>query len=447
MLTRSVKALLLAAPLALVSTGCASSAFKPHANGHSETLSSSHTDRLLQLAQRYEKQGNYEGAQRLYRQAERAAPGNPLVQSSLAAIAARQKPPADPMSIGQVADSRAPARAGQLQPATVQPGRSRDRGVADPAAANPSEPANSESVGVTLPAVQPAREADWPIASTESSAGQRQDVVGQPSGDPEWWRATQAVATTDNVLSPGQWTQTSWSASQDVADSDLNNVMELLRSNRAADRKEGLADLARLGPSAGAAVPVVQSLTRDADPLVQAHAAWALWAITRDGIESVPVLTALLASPQADVVQVSAYLLGSIGPDAAGSVAELNVVLQQADAATRLHAAEALSRITPDSAAAVQLLISALKSSDAESRWLAAIALSGVAPPHRDAAVAALIGALRDTDANVCAVAALTLGGFGPDALSAVPQLEQAMAHPFEDVRVAAQTALACITR
>ena len=133
--------------------------------------------------------------------------------------------------------------------------------------------------------------------------------------------------------------------------------------------------------------------------------------------------------------------------EAAGSVDALQAVLGQADTETRLYAAEALSRITPESADAVQILIAALESTERESRWLGAVALAGVAPPHRGAAVAALTTALQDPDPEICAVAALTLGGFGGEAGMAVPHLERALSHPFEDVRMAAETALACIVR
>jgi HEAT repeat protein len=449
MLTRSVIALILAVPPALASVGCASSAFKPMArvNRQSEALSSSTADRLLQLAQRYEKQGNYEGALRLYRQAEKAAPGNPRAKSSIAAIVARQGRPADGSAERQVADTREAVQTGPAHEPVVQPGRefSPDvRPIAEFAAGNPAE--NTASAA-DLPSVEPARGADWMMTSSDIAAEQPQDAEDSSGKEPVWWRATQAVAITDDSPSPGDWTPTSWAAAGDETAPVLNDAVELLHSSSVGDRKDGLDGLAALGPGAAAAVPAVQSLIHDDDKLVRAHAAWALWAITQEGFESVPALTSLLTSEEKDVVQVSAYMLGAIGPAAAGSADALHVVCDLADSQSRLYAAEALSRISPDSADAVQLLISALSSPDQESRWLAAVSLAGVAPPHRDAAIAALTVALHDPDGTVRSVAALTLGGFGSDARSAVPQLEQAASQDVEDVRIAAQTALACITR
>src|SRR4026209_2451413 len=129
MLTRSVTVLILAAPLALVSGGCASTAFKPMArvSRQSAAVSSSHTDRLLQLAQRYEKQRNYEGALRLYRQAQNASPGDPRVESSIAAIAARQGRPVGGPAERQLAETHDAVQAGSTGQSVNPPGHDVDR--------------------------------------------------------------------------------------------------------------------------------------------------------------------------------------------------------------------------------------------------------------------------------------------------------------------------------
>jgi HEAT repeat protein len=298
-----------------------------------------------------------------------------------------------------------------------------------------------------LPVVQPARSSEWMFSAAEAGTGRPQEAGDEASGDPVWWRATEAAETVDDNGPEANWTPKAWAASHDEGAHDLGGALELLQSHSVIDRKDGLAELARLGPAAAAAVPVVRSLTHDDDPYVQAHAAWALWTITREGFETVPALTSLLNSDEAGVVQVSAYMLGAIGPDAIGSVDALRAVCSTPELETRLHAAEALSRITPNSTDAVQILVSTLNSADPQSRWLAAISLAGVAPSHRGAAIAALTSALGDADDGVCSVAALTLGGFGPDARSAVPHLERAASSDVADVRVAAQAALACIDR
>jgi len=452
MLTRSVLALLLAAPLSLATVGCASNPFRPvtRVGRQPEALSSSHTDRLLQLAQRYEQQGNYEGALRLYHQAQKAEPGNSRVESSIAAITARQHQPGDWSAERQLADSRgtnhapkqesSPTWMDRQADSTPQPAPER---IASQSTAAADIPPSEEE----LPAVQPARESDWMFAAAGTAKEDIQHSDDDSSDEPVWWRATQAAANTEADAASGGWTPASWSASAEVATSDVDAVMGLLQSDSAEDRQDGLEELARLGPDATIALTQVQSLTHDSDPLVQAHAAWALWSITEEGFEAVPALTSLLESDEESVVQVSAYMLGSIGPAAVGSVEALNAVCDASDRETRLYAAEALSRITADSDDAVQILIAALTSPEPQSRWLAAISLAGVAPSHRDAAVAALITALDDADASVCSVAALTLGGFGPDAQLAVPRLEQVATSNVEDVRNAAQAALACIAR
>jgi hypothetical protein len=451
MLTRSVTGLILAAPLLLGSEGCASSAFRPSAgtNQQPEMLSSAHTDRLLQLAQRYEKQGNYEGALRLYRQAEKSASANPHVAARISALAARQNRPDLSTTERQVADA-AVAHASSDHQSTARPGYEFGP-VASPAAdlakTIPPQNANVVRAETELPVVEPARGAVGMLAASEGAAMLPRATDSSSDGEPVWCRATRAIATAEDARSSDDWTPASWMATAHDAAPELDGALDLLHSTRSTDRKDGLAALAQLGPGAASAAPVVQSLMNDGDQLVQAYAAWTLWSITQEGFDSVPVLVDLLTSSEADVVQVSAYMLGSIGPIAAESIDTLHAVCDKADMATRLYAAEALSRITPDSAEAVQLLLSALRSPDQESRWLAAVALAGVAPPFRDDAIAALTAALNDADHDVRSVAALTLGGFGPDAQSAVAQLEVAATHEAEDVRLAAQAALDCIVR
>ena len=220
-----------------------------------------------------------------------------------------------------------------------------------------------------------------------------------------------------------------------------------LESSDVNIRKEGLTHLADMGSTARQAGPAVRTLLEDPDPLVRAHAAWALWVIENDPWDSVATLRPLLDYSHADVVELSCYMLGDIGVQAESATDALELLRDHADGTTRIHAAEALIRIHGVDDKSLTVLTTAAKSRDGEERWIAAVALGRCRGPKSERAVTTLAAALRDVDPEVRCAAALSLGGLGQDAVKAQPELERVARTDEAQVRDAAKAALACLKR
>lgn len=220
-----------------------------------------------------------------------------------------------------------------------------------------------------------------------------------------------------------------------------------LDSPSAEIRKEGLTNLAEMGSTVRPAGAAVRTLLQDADPLVQAHAAWAIWEIENDTQDSVDTLRPLLDHSNTDVVQLACYILGDIGAPAECCADALELLRDHAEGMTRVHAAEALIRIHGVDDKSVHVLAAALKSRDGEERWIAAVALGRCRGEKSAVAVTALTEALKDIDPEVRSVAALSLGGLGQAAEKASPELERVARMDDPQVRDAARAALACLKR
>lgn len=212
-------------------------------------------------------------------------------------------------------------------------------------------------------------------------------------------------------------------------------------------RKEALTCLADMGSTARQAGLAVRSMLGDSDPLVQAHAAWALWEIENEPVECVTTLTELLDHPNTEVVQLACYMLGDIGPQADTGRHPLELLRDHAEGSTRIHAAEALIRISGVDKSSLSVLTQAMKSKDAEERWIAAVALGRCRGDGSRDAVKILVSALKDIDPEVRSAAALSLGGLGPDAIEATPDLERIVRNDDPQVRDAALAALACLKK
>lgn len=444
MTIRSICVLFVISPALLVGVGCASGKARPQV-GVRTAVPSPHTERLLKLAERYEQQGNYEGALRIYTQVAKADPAHSKARESIAALsAAKGRSPSE--AERGIAAYR--SRSTESSPAS----QSEPHGL--PSATHLSElaatttsnsPAASDDQ--SLPIVEPARSLEWaqlpPEYPVDHSA-----LATTEAGEPQWWHGHSAAD-----IDPRPEPVAAWSAATTAVETadwaaPGRDAVLLLSSSTADDRKAGLAELARCPHLAAETTDTVQRLAdADDDPVVRAHAAYTLWTLTRQPGASVPVLTELLKSDDDNVVQMASYLLGAMGPEAIDACDDLRLACEVETGATRIHAAEALARIEALAQGPVNIMTAALSDADEEVRWLSAIALSGVGPQHRTAAVAALTAALMDQSDSVRSVAALTLGGFGGDARAAVPQLERAAALESAEVRAAAQTALACINR
>ncbi len=477
MVRRSICALLLAAPLSMMLVGCSSFGMKRDlAARRAQSAPTSHTARLMNLAERYEQQGNQEGALRLYQQVVQAEPGHRRAQQRIAAMAGGQPTQRPATNHTLVAE---------LAPEPASP-------------ANSPDPARTASLAAHVPAIPPAAppmEADVPEPPAEPALAALPDVngkmprdetppfdvtivpdpafadVSEPSPFPEpepgqptapeltaeWWAdtaQTEALASPFEEAapaveeSPAEWSRTSLARLCEEAPVELRGLIHELEAADPAQRKAALTELAIRGASAAGALPAIQALLSDPDVLVQVHAAWAIWEVSENPQDSIdPLVELLVTDTDSHVVQASAYFLGSIGADAAIATDALWYVCDRTTGITRLHAAEALACIAPDDQAPVAILIDGLSDADQETRWLAALALSSVSVQQQSAAVTALTAALSDISPEVRTAAALTLGGFGNHADEAVSELHAVSDSDDEGVRTAARIALECITK
>lgn len=297
-------------------------------------------------------------------------------------------------------------------------------------------------------------QADLTASETQSPDAAESDAPAFEPGPPEAAVAVSVDSTED--LSPPMM--------DDAVGTDSNpplSVAELckqcepwiyswavkLESTDPAIRKEALNQLANSGSAARSAGLAVRASLADVDPLVQCHAAWALWEIENDSTASVDMLSTLVNSPKSEVAQLACYMLGDIGSPADAAVDELVTLRDHADAETRIHAAEALVRIQGSDDRSVQILCDGLKSHSAQERWLATVALGRCRGAHSGLAVEALTKCLYDVDVDVRCAAALSLGGLGTEARSAVSALEKVSHRDDPVVSDAANAALACIQR
>jgi len=412
---------------------------------------SSHGSRMLQLAERYEEQGNLEGALRLYRQAAKANPGDPQIRTRIAEITGEPSEATPDTQLAQrdTLESHRPAAAPHNEP-TPEPVAERPTRLT---AAQAREIFSTEDSGSSpQPSAMPeqmmtaARTDSHPAPFPEMAADIRQPslAVNVDVDVPVWWNSDADRPSTPAALATNAaWSRTPSQHRDDSA--SLQGLMAELASADAFDRKSALVRLARHQTDAAGAASSVRELFNDDDPLVQAHAAWTYGEITKDRSPSVAVLVGLLNTNQSDVQQVSAYFLGTYGGEAFGAVPALETVRDTTSGATRIHAAEALLRINHGSTASIDALLLELRLGDPSARALAAIALSGAAPQYQAVVIRALTDALQDREPQVSSAAALSLGGFGVAAQSAIPSLEVAKAHPDQDVREAADAALDCI--
>jgi HEAT repeats len=223
-------------------------------------------------------------------------------------------------------------------------------------------------------------------------------------------------------------------------------VMKLGSAN-AQLRKEGLTHLADMGSTAREAGLAVRILLADPDPLVQAHAAWALWVIENDPWDSVATLRPLLDHSNPDVVELACYMLGDIGSQADSARDALTLLRDHADGTLQIHAAESLIRIQGVDDKSLAVLTTALNSRVSQERWIAAVALGRCRGEKSAGAVTALMTALKDVDPEIRSAAALSLGGLGPEAEKAMPELERMARTDDVQVRDSARAAMACLRR
>lgn len=194
----------------------------------------------------------------------------------------------------------------------------------------------------------------------------------------------------------------------------LPRMIEALKHEKV--RARAAAVIARIGPSAEAAVPALTEALGDDSPETRNEVLFALAAVGPGAEAAVPEVTKALKDPDMNVRYSACYTLGKIGPAATSAEAALQKNLAGADQFLATASAWALARIHPDcpeiAQKSVPVLIKALGEPDAMTRLHAAESLQLFGPLAKDAAIA-LNKAARDDNADVREAAARALRAIG----------------------------------
>jgi hypothetical protein len=465
----------------------------------------SNTDRLLSMAQVYEQKGQLQQAHKLYCQVLQQNPNHAVAREHatdlMAAISNAQSAkdpatqqvasnepsessltvstvpaaPTDPALVGRksrrilsddevaarVPSPRAVAKAvpaakprvaivthEETKSAKVTPAEQIDeQPLPSPAITIETPITVVEAAPLELPAVEPLFIEEPPQQIVTSPEPAPIQIVTSPEPAPLPIITSNKATTIVHAASTATWAKTPVAKLCPNAPAELRGHLAGLEATDPEARKASLEELANCGRSAVTCLPAIRACLTDADPLVQAHAAWALWTITGESREAIRCLSSVLDCNQEEAITFACYILGSMGPQAQAAATKL-ASLQDDDSTTvRVHASEAILKICSGGPQAVQVLKATLASHKSDERCLAAVALGAATGRDRQAAISALIAALYDADAGVRCSAALALGGFGADAKSAISALEVAASATDLETKDAATTALACIRK
>jgi outer membrane protein assembly factor BamB/HEAT repeat protein len=180
----------------------------------------------------------------------------------------------------------------------------------------------------------------------------------------------------------------------------------------------------RIGPPA---IPLLVELLRDESAAIRRDAADALIDLAPHTERIQPALTRALKDDDTVVAGDAARGLGALGARAGRSVSALVETLSHHDPYVRIYAAEALASVGPGAAKATEALAEALGDPIPGVRWAACEALASIGPAAQSA-VPRLIEALEDEFLYVRIFAAGALGSIGPKALAARAALLRAAA-------------------
>ncbi len=487
-------ALLVCGPLSIWGVGCSAVTHRPVTQAGSPI---SNTDRLLSMAQIYEQKGQLQQAHKLYCQVLQENPNHAVARehaTDLMAAISNTHSAKDPSEASQVAETRSsnagrkvasigqsptdPALLGRhsrkiLSDDEVAARVPKPRAIAQTAPARKSTVATvthqQANVGKVIPAEQinveplqsPAMTIEEPLVIVEAPQAIELSAV-EPlfvdlpeqvvtSSEPAPDRLPVITSSRQTIVVESAPTRTRvktpTSALCPNASEHLQGSLVSLDAVDPEARKAALEELVNSGRSLVTCLPAIRACLADADPIVQAHAAWAMWSITGQSSEAIQSLTGVLECNQEQAVVFACYVLGTMGPQAQSATATLSRLQDDDSNAIRVHASEAMLKISQDGAPAVRVLAASLSSHRADERSLAAVALGSASGGQRQAAISALITALYDQDAGVRCSAALTLGGYAADATSAISALEVAASATDVETRDAANTALACIRK
>lgn len=287
-----------------------------------------------------------------------------------------------------------------------------------------------------------------------------------------------------------------------LADESLAALIADTHHHNPSIRLGALRSITKLGLMAREALPDLTAALNDSDPRVREGAAQAIGQLGQDAM---PVLVKMLTHPDKYIRRNAVWGLGKLGPQAKPVIFDLCKSLKDEDARTASGAAQALGNMGEEATASVPNLAEAMRGTNIVLCRLAAKALSQIGRPalttlvvhlkHHDpfvrgeaavalgwmgpkaaSAVSPLIDLLRNTkpkaratvakdllghvtpatpigpltggsgeqtpDEAARANAITALGRIGPDAMTAMPYLQDALHDPAESVHRAAEIAI-----
>jgi HEAT repeat protein len=281
-----------------------------------------------------------------------------------------------------------------------------------------------------VPALVRSLRADQPVLNdAEADALRRYAVIALGRIGPD---AREAVPALKTLLDRELGSKDSFPSVEPVLVKALDSIGEppVTKLTEAFLRGGGCYELARLGPKARGAVPVLRKALNDRRPEVRIDAAIALISIDPPAPEAVRVLTVALEAGQEEAYDAP-DALGSLGPAAGSALPVLIGLVEKAGGGASI---EALVRIDPAGKACIPSLIRALENKDPSVVATAANAL-GLLGPRAIQAVPALAAVLKRNfdsggDETPFVDAVKALGRIGPGARSAIPALIAAMKPP-----------------
>jgi outer membrane protein assembly factor BamB/HEAT repeat protein len=182
----------------------------------------------------------------------------------------------------------------------------------------------------------------------------------------------------------------------------------------------------RIGPPA---IPLLVELLRDESIAIRREVVDALIDLAPHTESMQPALRHALNDEDAMVAGDAARALGALGRRASPSIRALVNTLSHENPYVRVYAAEALASIGPNAALATRALADALSDPAPGVRWAACEALASIGPAAKSA-VPQLIDALEDEFLYVRIFAAGALGSIGPNAQAARDALKAAANDP-----------------
>ena len=198
--------------------------------------------------------------------------------------------------------------------------------------------------------------------------------------------------------------------------------------------------LGDIGPSARAAIPVLNKASRDKDSILRDCAAAALFKIQEQPM--VPLVSQLLDTRSTNWFR-NAKMASHLGADGVPAILPLVKALQDDNYRVRVTAALCISRLHIEPEICVPALIVAVQDTNSRVRWMALSALCSFKYAAKSAS-GIVIGSLEDGDRDVRVTALSALLEVVPreEVKAAVPLVVQLLHDPDEMVRVLAADVL-----